>query len=134
MLTKKYDSKGNFYYVDSSGVEFRNKPNPEVKIERWITGAEPPPLDPSIKRVYQKIQPNVSEVPKMREVDYLLMRNSALSRSKKEGKISKLTIDEKLYMGAVLNDRELEQHILDHEVAELDGHLTWEGATYEQES
>ena len=125
MLTKKYDSKGNFYYVDSSGVEFRNKPNPEAKVERWITGEKPPPLDPSIKRVYQKIQPNVSEVPKMREVDYLLMKNSALSRNKKERKISKLTVDEKLYMGAVLNDRELEQHILDHEVPELTGHLSW---------
>ena len=134
MLTKKYDSKGNFYYVDSEGNEFRNKSNPETKIERWITGEKPPPLDPSIKRVYQKIPPNKSEIRERRPVDYLLMKNSAMSKSERERKIAKLSIDDKLYMASVLNDREMEQFIIDHEVSELDGHLTWEGASYEQES
>lgn len=127
MLTKKYDSKGNFYYVDDDGNKFYNKPNPKTKIERWITGEKPPPLDPSIKRVYQKIPPNKSELRERRPVDYLLMKNSALSRKKREAKISKLSVDEKLYMASVLNAREMEQYIVDHEVPELTGYLTWEG-------
>jgi hypothetical protein len=127
MLTKKYDSKGNFYYVDGDGNKFYNKPNPTTRIDRWITGEKPPPLDPSIKRVYQKIPPNKSELRERRPVDYLLMKNSALSRKKREAKISKLSVDEKLYMASVLNAREMEQYIVDHEVPELTGYLTWEG-------
>lgn len=127
MLTKKYDSKGNFYYVDAEGNRFDNKPNPETKIERWITGEKPPPLDPSIKRKFQKIPKSKSEVREKRPVDYLLMKNSAMSRREREYKISQLSAEDKLYLGAVLNHNEMEQHILTHEVKELDGHLTWEG-------
>ena len=127
MLVKKYDSKGNFYYVDGDGNKFYNKPNPESKLERWISGEAPPPLDPSIKRVYQKIPPNKSEIQERRPVDYLLMKNSAMPKSEKERKIAKLSIEDKMYMGAVLNAREMEQYIVDHEVPELTGYLTWEG-------
>ena len=132
MLTKKYTSKGEVYYVDSDGNKFRNKPNPEVQISRWITGEKPPPLDPTIKRVYQKIPPNKSEIRERRPVDYLLMKNSAMSKYERERRIAKLSVDEKLYLGAVLNHNELEQHILTHEVKELDGHLTWRDTPDEQ--
>lgn len=125
MLTKKYDSQGNFYYVDSDNNEFRNKPNPEVKIERWVTGEAPPPLDPNIKRVYNKIPDNKSELRERRPVDYLLMKNSAMSKFERERRIDNLSLDERLYLGAVLNTQELEQHYVDTEVPELTGTLTW---------
>ena len=127
MLVKKYDSKGNFYYVDGDGNKFYNKPNPKFNMPRWFTGEKTPPLDPSIKRVYQKIPPNKSEIHERRPVDYLLMKNSAMSKNKREKRIANLSFDEKLYLGSVLNHNEMEQYILKHEVPELTGYLTWEG-------
>lgn len=132
MLTKKYDSQGNFYYVDSEGNEFRNKPNPKVKVERWITGDEPPPLDPNIKRMYQKIPPSVLDKPRdLNTVNKLLLKNVAYPKRKKESMIESLSFDDKLYYGTVLNDLEMEQYIVDNEVPELDGNLTW-GDSHEQ--
>ena len=127
MLTKKYTKKGQIYYVNSEGKKFHNKPNPESKMPRWYTGEKPPKLDPTIKRVYQKIPPNKSEIRKRRPVDYLLMKNSAMSKNEREKRIANLSFDEKLYLGAVLNHDEMEQYILKHEVPELTGYLTWEG-------
>ena len=39
--------------------------------------------------------------------------------------IESLSFDDKLYYGTVLNDLEMEQYIVDNEVPELDGNLTW---------
>lgn len=66
----------------------------------------------------------------MRTVNKLLMKNVAYSKKAKEKMIETLTYDEKLYYGTVLNQREKEQYILDNEVPELSGTLSF-GDDYE---
>ena len=64
----------------------------------------------------------------MRTINKLLMKNVAYTKKAKEKMIASLTYDEKLYYGNVLNQRESEQFIVDKELPELDGNLTWGGS------
>lgn len=61
----------------------------------------------------------------MKTIEKLLMKNVAYSKKKKEKMIESLSYDEKLYLGSVLNQRESEQFIVDNEVPELSGTLSW---------
>tara|TARA_B110000858_G_scaffold144503_1_gene164094 strand:- start:452 stop:694 length:243 start_codon:yes stop_codon:yes gene_type:complete len=65
-------------------------------------------------------------------LEELRMKNIALTPKRKEELISRLSLDEKLLYGAVLNSEEETIQILkDSDIEELDGELTFGSKSYE---
>ena len=65
-------------------------------------------------------------------LEELRMKNIALTPKRKEELISRLSLDEKLLYGAVLNSEEETIQILkDSDIEELDGNLTFGSKSYE---
>lgn len=65
-------------------------------------------------------------------LEELRMKNIALTPKRKEELISRLSLDEKLLYGAVLNSEEETIQILkDSDIEELDGELTFGKTTFQ---
>ena len=80
------------------------------------------------KQTTQEYRDELSE----KSLAHLRMKNIYLTEKRKAELIGNLTLDDKLLLGAILNDTDHEIHIMEEAgIEELDGELSFGKTTYE---